>query len=323
MWPDENISQHQALSFEINSTDDAEAICRLDDIPFIFGSAHGRDIDIRVSGIRGRKVSIWKTLTRSGFRSKPKDTVDVVETRLVIRGQLFREIRNDELHCGENFGTLIAYPVAQALRACDGTEMITCAFDGKALTEAKVAFGLADVEQSVSFAPVVELDTWPVRALVQLLLFVFASQGSDPQPLDATYPLLEELLIMQLLSAWPRIQTIAAVTRPALPRLLRAATEFIEDHLGQPITISDVAIACGVGVRTVQKAFLENFQCSPIQYIINQRLDRVHRDLGDGATIELVSQVAYRWGFTHMGDFSRRYKARFGETPSETRARRR
>jgi AraC-like DNA-binding protein len=31
-----------------------------------------------------------------------------------------------------------------------------------------------------------------------------------------------------------------------------------------------------------------------------------------------VSEVAYRWGFTHMGRFAGTYRARFGVTPSRT-----
>ena len=31
-----------------------------------------------------------------------------------------------------------------------------------------------------------------------------------------------------------------------------------------------------------------------------------------------VSEVAYRWGFTHLGRFAGAYRERFGETPSQT-----
>jgi transcriptional regulator GlxA family with amidase domain len=30
-----------------------------------------------------------------------------------------------------------------------------------------------------------------------------------------------------------------------------------------------------------------------------------------------VGEVARRWGFVHMSDFSRRYKQRFGKTPKQ------
>ena len=35
-----------------------------------------------------------------------------------------------------------------------------------------------------------------------------------------------------------------------------------------------------------------------------------------------VTDAALRFGFTHLGEFSQQYRRAFGETPSETRARR-
>jgi AraC-like DNA-binding protein len=32
-----------------------------------------------------------------------------------------------------------------------------------------------------------------------------------------------------------------------------------------------------------------------------------------------VTDVAFKWGFTHLGRFSQEYKRRYGELPSSTR----
>ena len=54
---------------------------------------------------------------------------------------------------------------------------------------------------------------------------------------------------------------------------------------------------------------------------------RVRRLRLDGVRAELiradpwqvsVSEVAYRWGFTHLGRFAGAYRARYGESPSQT-----
>jgi len=46
----------------------------------------------------------------------------------------------------------------------------------------------------------------------------------------------------------------------------------------------------------------------------------VHEDLtgGDRAHRPTVAEVAYRWGFTHLGRFAHDYRARYGEAPSTT-----
>ena len=71
--------------------------------------------------------------------------------------------------------------------------------------------------------------------------------------------------------------------------------------------------------RTLQYAFKEVMGLTPLTYVIRLRLNRVRQALvaaTHGSTT--VSAEALRWGFWHFGDFSRAYKACFGEAPSET-----
>jgi AraC-like DNA-binding protein len=45
----------------------------------------------------------------------------------------------------------------------------------------------------------------------------------------------------------------------------------------------------------------------------------VHQELSRADAWQVnVSEVAYRWGFTHLGRFAGAYRARFGESPSQT-----
>jgi transcriptional regulator GlxA family with amidase domain len=57
-------------------------------------------------------------------------------------------------------------------------------------------------------------------------------------------------------------------------------------------------------------------------YLRRVRLQKVReellRDSADG-----VTDIATRWGFEHLGRFAGAYRRRYGETPSETRRRRR
>ena len=34
-----------------------------------------------------------------------------------------------------------------------------------------------------------------------------------------------------------------------------------------------------------------------------------------------IADIAYHWGYRHLGEFNRKYRECFGETPSETRQR--
>jgi AraC-like DNA-binding protein len=103
---------------------------------------------------------------------------------------------------------------------------------------------------------------------------------------------------------------------PIRPRHLRAAVGYIEAHLGEPMTLGDIAAAAGCSARTLNDAFREHFAVSPMTRVRQLRLDAARAELlGDGAS---VTAVAGRWGFGHLSRFSGAYQERFGELPSQT-----
>ena len=58
---------------------------------------------------------------------------------------------------------------------------------------------------------------------------------------------------------------------------------------------------------------------SPLTYLRRLRLDGVHAELSRCEPWEVsVSEVAFRWGFTHLGRFAGAYRARYGVPPSQT-----
>jgi AraC family transcriptional regulator, ethanolamine operon transcriptional activator len=58
---------------------------------------------------------------------------------------------------------------------------------------------------------------------------------------------------------------------------------------------------------------------SPKAYLKARRLNAVRRELlRDETAVGNIFDRASSWGFWHMGQFGRDYKAMFGELPSET-----
>ncbi len=105
---------------------------------------------------------------------------------------------------------------------------------------------------------------------------------------------------------------------PARPRHLRRAVDYLEVNLSEGLTLGQLANAAGCSVRTLNSAFNEHFDCSPMAFVESRRLDHVRADLSEG--VESVGASAYKWGFTHLGRFAQKYAARFGELPSQTLA---
>ncbi|WP_163789807.1 AraC family transcriptional regulator [Mycobacterium stomatepiae] len=106
-----------------------------------------------------------------------------------------------------------------------------------------------------------------------------------------------------------------AVRSPAV----RRAIAYLEDCAAEDIRIRDVAAAARVSTRTLQQAFRQHLDTTPMAYLKSIRLARAHTDLrrasvGEGVT---VAAVAYRWGFANLGRFAADYRREFGRSPSE------
>ena len=106
--------------------------------------------------------------------------------------------------------------------------------------------------------------------------------------------------------------------RPGSERTVRRATAYIDDHLAEPITVGDIALAAGLSARGLNAAFQRVLGTSPSVYLRRARLAAARRDLLHAPHDTSVADVAQRWGFTHLGRFAANYRTEFDELPSAT-----
>ena len=112
-----------------------------------------------------------------------------------------------------------------------------------------------------------------------------------------------------------------SVPHENLPFTLQRAMDYCEEHAGEPISTEDIAGAVHTGVRTLQRAFRTHLKMTPLKHLHRVRLARAHQDLlsiACGHTVGTVSDVAMRWGFTHLGRFAAQYRKMYGRTPVQT-----
>lgn len=130
----------------------------------------------------------------------------------------------------------------------------------------------------------------------------------------------EQTLIHHLLLRQPSNYSERLWRRPAAApqRKLRVAEEFIRSHLFEPLTLEQVAAACGASLRSLCQAFRAHYQCSPMVYVRQARLDAARSALQAAAPGAQVTDIALGCGFTHLGRFASSYRARYGETPLQT-----
>ncbi|MEU3164759.1 AraC family transcriptional regulator [Streptosporangium sp. NPDC006930] len=143
--------------------------------------------------------------------------------------------------------------------------------------------------------------------------------GLAAQPLAIAH--LENAMLSSLLTGQPSnyLERLNAPRPPALPKVVRRAMRYIDDHAHLPLTTDEVASAVAVSGRSLQEGFRRHLGLTPMTYLRDVRLGRVHDELAAGDPARCtVTKVAAHWGFPHQGRFAALYRARYGRTPSQT-----
>ncbi len=93
---------------------------------------------------------------------------------------------------------------------------------------------------------------------------------------------------------------------------------WIEQHLGEPFGVEDLAAVADISARSVQITFRQWHGCTPMQFVLRRRLQRARELLQKAEPQTTVTSVAAECGVFQFGRFAAQYRARFGEKPSET-----
>lgn len=103
--------------------------------------------------------------------------------------------------------------------------------------------------------------------------------------------------------------------------LVQRARDHICANLDGPITLAALAAAVGTSQRSLARAFYEVLREGPASYIRRMRLHGIRRELvGTRDASRTVSEIAAHWGMGEPGRMAGRYRALFGERPTETLA---
>lgn len=124
----------------------------------------------------------------------------------------------------------------------------------------------------------------------------------------------EILLLEQFRAAFPVPESKARGAASAQAE--RIAEEFMQENFARPLSMTDVAEACGMGIRALQSTFRRCEGTTPRKCLAVIRLDHAHLRLLAGE--KSITEVALDCGFVHLGRFSKEYWRRFGELPSQT-----
>ncbi|MFM9270621.1 GlxA family transcriptional regulator [Halomonas elongata] len=100
-------------------------------------------------------------------------------------------------------------------------------------------------------------------------------------------------------------------------RLVRRAIDIIEQHLGQTITVDELARRIGTSRRNIERKFREELGVGPQKFARDLRLRYglwlLHY------TAKSVTEIGERCGFADTAHFSRHFRDAFGTTPTAVR----
>ncbi|GEL24804.1 transcriptional regulator [Pseudonocardia sulfidoxydans NBRC 16205] len=233
-------------------------------------------------------------------------------------------------HCGEQH--VVATPRTAAVFNPTGRTLLDRWAGGTTQLCLKIDRGVVDQELAdrlerplrapASFELAMDLESPSSRAwlyAVRLLASELdAPGGLAAQPLFAQE--VQRLIVGGLI--WGQRHSYSEAIREEAtalrPRTVKIAMELMEQQPEHPWTVGELADAAGVGVRALEDGFRRYVGESPTTHLRGIRLEQARKELFAAPPGTTVSEVAYRWGFTHLGRFAGAYARRFGEPPSAT-----
>ena len=100
-------------------------------------------------------------------------------------------------------------------------------------------------------------------------------------------------------------------------RQLSMVLDHIRDHLGEPLTLDDLASATGLSTFQIGQRMKRLFGISPYQYIIRCRIDTARHLLV--TSDRPLSEIALACGFSDQSAFTRQFKRSVGIPPKSYR----
>ncbi|SBT89706.1 Helix-turn-helix domain-containing protein [Streptomyces sp. DI166] len=200
---------------------------------------------------------------------------------------------------------------------------LTVKFDKDAVLKGLESLLGRGVRRPPRFEPFIDVTRGPGRSWAQLVRWFLRdteiSAGLLSRPLIRGR--IEQTLVEGLLLAADHSYRaeLAGPPPPMRPAAVKRVMDAVQELPAEPYDAARLAAIAQVSVRTLQEAFRKHVGVPPMAYVSEVRLERVHGQLrasAPGSTT--VADVAYQWGFAHLGRFARRYRERFGESPSQT-----
>lgn len=255
------------------------------------------------------------------------DTVDILPgplesfylLQLPIAGEAQIETAGRSFVSDTGCASLVSPSADLRMRWLAGNRQLCVRIEAETMRRFISAWSGRPCERAPVFEPQLALDSHPCLLDVLLSLIDAAEQdaadGSSLCAAQLQYRLLAALLGGVQHDAQQQLQGTAP---PLAPHSVRRVEEYLVSHCDQAVTPESLAALAGVSIRSLFLGFQRYRGVSPMRLLHELRLRRAHEELLQALPGTRITDVAHRWGLSHLGRFSRDYRDCFGESPSET-----
>jgi len=155
---------------------------------------------------------------------------------------------------------------------------------------------------------------------ITMLIKDFIGEFSDASsPLDIQTSMQIEQKITEVML---KLLDVQEAQTPYFTKSEKTAITIKKDlfkHMDHTMSVETLAKKYTISLKSLQNAFKSLYGVRPNEFMRVLKLNLVHHELTQGQFPQTsVSKVAQKWGFAHMGRFSKFYTALFGENPSIT-----
>ena len=239
-----------------------------------------------------------------------------------LRGRLCGIIANDDVVCRPGAAMLVSPTLYNLLRVERDTAGLNMLLSGFVLRRHLAALLGEELKAPLEFAGSLSLGEGSGRSLVCFVRLAMADLNRPESILlePMTSRSFREFVTTALLlhQRHNYSEALRRLERPVTPRDVKRAIEYMQANLDAAIGLTEIVAASGVPGRTLLQHFRDFKGTSPMRYLQGARYEKVREALRHGEPEEGVTEIAAKWGFSHMGRFSVEYRRRFGESPSAT-----
>ena len=97
---------------------------------------------------------------------------------------------------------------------------------------------------------------------------------------------------------------------------LQKMLSYIYENYAESVTLEDIAKAADISRSEAGRCFRTYMGCSPVEALIQYRLQMAHRLLSERT--QTLQQISYACGFNSVNYFSRQFKKKYGYAPSQS-----